>query len=76
MISPGRYHRAMAKFNPGDKVQLNVGGPAMAVMAYTMGNRVRCTWFAGKKHETGEFVESTLIPYVEPKGKGDSENDE
>lgn len=66
----------MPKFKPGDKVQLNVGGPPMSVKEYTYKDSVRCTWFAGKKHEEGVFVEETLVPYVDPKDKGDSESDE
>jgi Uncharacterized small protein len=59
----------MAKFKPGDKVQLNVGGPAMSVVQYHVGGSVQCTWFAGKKHESGNFAEATLIEYVEGKKK-------
>lgn len=39
----------------------------MAVVTNRGSGMVRCTWFAGKKQETGDFSESTLIPYVEEK---------
>ncbi len=77
IVRPGRYGGGMAKFKSGDKVQLNIGGPAMSVVCYTsMKANVRCTWFAGKKHEEGDFAESTLVPYVEPKGKAKAESDD
>lgn len=65
------------KFKDGDKVQLNVGGPAMAVQYADTNHHgefsgwYKCTWFAGKKHEEGRFKEETLIPYVPIKSEED-----
>lgn len=49
------------KFKPGDHVELTVGGPVMVVDAVLGdGDVYRCVWFAGKKHEHGNFKEATL----------------
>ncbi len=59
-------------FNPGDQVQLKSGGPIMTVKEHRERGRhqegVHCQWFAGKKLESGIFVEESLeIPKDEKK---------
>lgn len=55
-------------FQIGDKVMLNVGGPSMAVSRVfeasdsSSGIRTyRCQWYAGKKLESGDFPEQSLV---------------
>jgi uncharacterized protein YodC (DUF2158 family) len=57
-----------SNFRVGDKVMLNVGGPLMAVSrGYEASNlngnvrTYRCQWYAGKKLESGDFPEQSLI---------------
>jgi len=57
-----------SKFKVGDKVMLNVGGPSMAVSrvmeASNLNGNVRtyrCQWYAGKKLESGDFPEQSLV---------------
>jgi uncharacterized protein YodC (DUF2158 family) len=47
------------KFKAGDAVQLNVGGPVMAVDSIS-GETYWCIWFAGKKRERAPFNGATL----------------
>ncbi|WP_175692748.1 YodC family protein [Burkholderia ambifaria] len=58
------------KFKIGDIVQLKSGGPEMTVqtLPYERNSRYRCQWFAGKKLESGEFPEESLMP-VQPKAE-------
>lgn len=57
------------KYKLGDKVQLIVGGPEMAIKEvnpnYKPGalfyGTYRCQWFAGKKLDWGDFPEENLI---------------
>jgi uncharacterized protein YodC (DUF2158 family) len=54
-----------AKFKKGDAVELNIGGPTMAVNAVYInqgGNICDCQWFSGDKLMTGEFAEECLKP--------------
>ena len=51
----------------GDKVQLNVGGPKMAVSEVRTDDNeqvysYRCQWFAGKKLDSGYFPADSLVP--------------
>ena len=55
-------------FKVGDAVMLNVGGPAMAVSVVLSSTssekgiqRYRCQWFAGKKLDSGDFPEDSLV---------------
>jgi uncharacterized protein YodC (DUF2158 family) len=45
----------MTSFKPGDLVQLKSGGPVMTVNAIMSVERLQCTWFGGKKLESGVF---------------------
>ena len=58
------------KFKIGDIVKLKSGGPEMTVQTipYERNSRYRCQWFAGKKLESGEFPEESLIPF-QPKSE-------
>lgn len=60
------------KYQIGDKVRLNVGGPDMAVNSlgesYTnksFTGSYKCQWFAGKKLDSGTFPEESLIEIIE-----------
>ena len=59
------------KYKIGDKVRLNVGGPDMAVksISRSMNDRFtgqyRCQWFAGKKLDSGDFPEDSLVQIEE-----------
>ena len=59
------------KYKIGDKVKLNVGGPDMAVKSISRNHndrflgQYRCQWFAGKKLDSGEFPEDSLIQIEE-----------
>lgn len=48
-------------FSSGDIVKLKSGGPEMTVQRELSDDRYRCQWFAGKKLESGEFPESSLV---------------
>ena len=50
------------KFQVGDVVKLNAGGPDMSVYAEPQQQNewYRCQWFAGKKLENGSFKEAEL----------------
>ena len=48
------------KFKPGDLVELISGGPTMAVDLNWGDGTFRCTWFAGAKHNSGNFDGRTL----------------
>lgn len=54
------------KYEIGDKVRLNVGGPVMAVKSRSFSaskkflGLYKCQWFAGKKLDWGEFPEQSL----------------
>ncbi len=55
------------KYDIGDIVQLNAGGPEMAIQSQIQ-NRdgiwigsYKCQWFAGKKLDNGNFPEESLI---------------
>lgn len=56
------------KYQIGDKVKLNVGGPDMAVKTIhtdhieNFKGEYRCQWFAGKKLDWGDFPEESLVP--------------
>lgn len=59
------------KYQIGDKVRLNVGGPDMAVKSLEDGYRdksftgnYKCQWFAGKKLDSGTFPEESLIEII------------
>ncbi|ENV56490.1 hypothetical protein F951_02188 [Acinetobacter soli CIP 110264] len=60
------------KYKIGDKVKLNVGGPDMAVKSISTNRddiftgQYRCQWFAGKKLDSGDFPEASLIQIEEP----------
>lgn len=60
------------KYKIGDKVKLNVGGPDMAVKSINRNHndkftgQYRCQWFAGKKLDSGDFPEDSLIQIEEP----------
>lgn len=50
------------KFEIGDVVKLNAGGPEMSVYEVLTGyDEYKCQWFAGKKLEEGFFEGRTLI---------------
>ena len=49
------------KFKVGDLVKLKSGGPTMTVNSWKHYGRWECTWFSGKKHETGEFSPDALV---------------
>lgn len=53
-------------FKIGDQVQLISGGPAMTVTSETASSsgHIFCSWFSGKKHETGHFPPDALKPFV------------
>lgn len=59
-----------AQFSIGDIVQLNAGGPDMAIKQLdpvhnnkleSFKGMYRCQWFAGKKLDFGDFPEESLI---------------
>jgi uncharacterized protein YodC (DUF2158 family) len=55
------------QFPKGARVQLNAGGPIMAVKGYAEddffsdGPGVVCQWFSGRKLESGSFAPETPI---------------
>ncbi|MGV5004841.1 YodC family protein [Acinetobacter variabilis] len=57
------------KYQIGDIVKLNAGGPEMAIKetqpGYPSGKQFfgtyRCQWFAGKKLDHGDFPEDSLV---------------
>lgn len=64
------------KYKIGDKVKLNVGGPDMAIDRILMSKKLpgdhecfsgkyNCQWFAGKKLDSGNFPEESLIEIIE-----------
>ena len=59
-------------FKVGDLVELKSGGPPMTVedpAHFSLDRKsatVRCTWFAGKKHEVGYFNADVLMTYTPP----------
>lgn len=60
-----------SQFKKGEIVRLKSGGPDMTVdnlVTLTGHPRVRCTWFAGAKHQSAMFDPSTLVP-VAPESK-------
>lgn len=69
------------KYQIGDKVKLNVGGPDMAIQSIVeerygddkgfIGS-YRCQWFAGKKLDSGTFPEESLIPVMKTEPKDES----
>ncbi len=55
-------------YNIGDVVCLNAGGPEMSIKNLKVHHSTeeflgtyRCQWFAGKKLDSGEFPEESLI---------------
>lgn len=59
------------KYVVGDVVKLNAGGPDMSVLEVIVGysnkkflGHYQCQWFAGKKLESGQFAEKSLIKVV------------
>jgi uncharacterized protein YodC (DUF2158 family) len=63
-----------SKFKAGDLVQLKSGSPPLTVEDPDFHDArgfmgIRCTWFAGKKHEIGYFQPETLIDYTPPETK-------
>lgn len=56
---------AEIKFKKGDLVKHRAGGPVMAVDGVHPDGSLRCTWFAGSKHQEADFAPETLVPYVE-----------
>ena len=54
----------MSKFNEGDVVQLNSGGPPMTVERFDPmfqnPGTVRCSWFAGGKRMSEVFGEGAV----------------
>ena len=62
-------------FKPGDVVKLKSGGPNMTVAQRSIldtatafpgeENKIRCTWFAGKKLCDGTFDPEQLVPVEE-----------
>jgi uncharacterized protein YodC (DUF2158 family) len=69
---PDSWEAFKKQFPKGAKVQLNVGGPVMAVQGYVepsfgvgldeeIVRQVRCQWFSGKKLESGRFEPETLV---------------
>jgi uncharacterized protein YodC (DUF2158 family) len=53
------------QFKKGDVVRLRSGGPDMTVddvSTLTGKPRVRCVWFAGRKHEAAMFDPTNLVP--------------
>ncbi|EOR06000.1 YodC family protein [Acinetobacter tandoii] len=68
-----------AKFQVGDIVKLNAGGPDMAIKQLYAGNvptsfkgQYRCQWFAGKKLDFGDFPEESLIPASKQEASSES----
>ncbi|WP_348700319.1 DUF2158 domain-containing protein [Duganella fentianensis] len=56
-------------YKVGDSVKLKAGGPVMSVQALPQpGYRQYyvCQWFAGKKLESGNFAEESLVAVTEP----------
>ena len=57
------------KYQIGDIVKLNAGGPEMAIKetqpGYPSGKQFfgtyRCQWFSGKKLDHGDFPEDSLV---------------
>lgn len=56
------------KYQVGDIVKLNAGGPDMAIkqlyadnLPHEFKGQYRCQWFAGKKLDFGDFPEDSLI---------------
>jgi uncharacterized protein YodC (DUF2158 family) len=50
-----------SKFEIGDVVKLNAGGPEMSVYDIPNSSEYVCQWFAGKKLEDGCFHGKSLI---------------
>ena len=53
----------LKKFQIGEKVRLNTGGPEMSVEDIH-GNTCVCRWFINGTDKTGTFVAQCLIPAV------------
>jgi len=67
------------KYQIGDKVKLNVGGPDMAIeslkpnrMQSSFNGTYRCQWFAGKKLDSGVFPEDSLVAVHDDETKDES----
>lgn len=56
------------KFNNGDVVKLNSGGPKMTVSGYGDDGRVVCVWFEKSKQFNGAFSEEVLKKFEEGLG--------
>jgi uncharacterized protein YodC (DUF2158 family) len=53
------------QFKSGELVQLKSGGPVMTVQAFHNGSgNYHCTWFAGKKLDSGYFAPASIQPAV------------
>ncbi|MDO8715115.1 MAG: DUF2158 domain-containing protein [Polynucleobacter sp.] len=65
------------KFEIGDTVSLNSGGPVMSVktLPNVANNAYTCQWFAGKKLDQGLFKEEQLVS-AEPKAPLPAPEDE
>jgi|GEM_PF-404381 len=68
------------KYQIGDKVKLNVGGPDMAIKKPLGGDKFngeyRCQWFAGKKLEFGEIPEESLLLIEKEQQEGSTPSSE
>ena len=51
------------KFQVGDKVKLNTGGPEMSIED-VQSNICVCRWFVNGLAKTGKFVGQCLVPVV------------
>jgi uncharacterized protein YodC (DUF2158 family) len=50
-----------AKFEVGQTVRLKSGGPLMTVSLDYATGTYQCTWFDGKKQQSGNFPQATLV---------------
>lgn len=63
--------KRLPRYQVGDIVKLNAGGPDMTILRRKINTPLKgdpyftglyvCQWFAGKKLDSGEFQEASLI---------------
>ena len=68
------------KYQIGNKVKLNAGGPDMAIKkplgSDGFNGEYRCQWFAGKKLEFGDIPEESLLLIEEEQQEGSTPSSE